>query len=88
MPQSFDRTATRREVADAVEALLSNVISYNEFLERVPEDTEDDAIAEVLDLIEHIPRNGGLFGVDANASAGHLHDVLSAARRLRADAHE
>jgi hypothetical protein len=76
------RTVTRREIADAVDALLSAAISYEEYLTRIPEDTDDDAIAEVLDLVEHTPKRG-LFGVSEAVYAAYLQRIAEAVKRLR-----
>ena len=76
-------TSIRRDVADAVEALLSNAISYEQYLERVPEETDDDAIAEVLELVEHTPRRGGMLGVNEASHTAHMQRIIDAVKRIR-----
>lgn len=46
--------------------LLAGEIPYEEFVNQFPEDKSDDEIEELLSLIEHQPKPGGLFGVSKN----------------------
>jgi hypothetical protein len=66
-------------VASAARRLLREEISYEEFLQFVPEDSNDEAIAELVDLIEHIPKRGGLLGANPSELRAYM-----AARERRA----
>ena len=76
----------RREVVQAVHEHMSGKITWREFLDRVPTDTEEDDIAEVLDLIEHIPKRGGFLGAREKDYLEYMANLEAAVRRLKANA--
>jgi len=70
-------------VADAAEALISGHMKYEQFLSLAPEETDDEDIGHLLDLIEHVPKLGGLGGVKPAAYESHMQAVREAVRILR-----
>ncbi|MBW3624861.1 MAG: hypothetical protein KY468_15780 [Armatimonadetes bacterium] len=57
-------TRIRRRVAELATDLSAGKLTYEEFFDLLPEetdDTEDEEIAELLDLIEHEPQVGFLW---------------------------
>jgi hypothetical protein len=52
---------TRRRVAELASELYTGRISYQDFIDSVPESADDEQIEELIDLIEHEPKVGGLF---------------------------
>ena len=74
----------RRAVANAIEALLAAELSYETYAERVPEDPEDELVAEVLDLVEHLPKKGGVFGVSEHEHAAYVARIRVLVEHLRA----
>ena len=69
-------------VVDAVQRLLSRDIGFKEYLRLVPEDTDDEDVAEVLDLVEHMPKRGGVLGVSQQKYDDYRGRVDAAVARL------
>ncbi len=67
----------RRRVADLARNFLAGNLSWKEFMASIPE-TDDDLIGEVVDLIEHEPKRGGLLGVKENEWLNYQADIRSA----------
>ena len=55
--------SSRREIAHSLEQYLSQVLSLEQLFANVPEAPDDEEVAELLDLIEHEPEQGGFLGV-------------------------
>ena len=51
------------KTAKAARALYSGEITYEQFIERCPEEEEDELCDELVDLIMHEPQKGGFLGV-------------------------
>jgi hypothetical protein len=61
-----DLRELRRKVGELAAALLDGQLDYATFLQELPKEAEsasDPQIEELLDLIEHEPAVGGLFGI-------------------------
>jgi hypothetical protein len=55
----------RRTVGRWAEQYLAGQLSFKDFMTVVPEEPADEDVAELIDLIEHEPKKGGIFGVRA-----------------------
>ena len=71
----------RMKVAALARELYDGKIAYNEFIKQASE-TEDEDIEELLDLIEHEPKKGSLFGVDAKTHANYIATVFALINKL------
>lgn len=67
-------TELRRKVAGFAKQYCLGELFFEQFLELAPEpdQCEDDDIFELLDLVEHEPQKGGLFGVSGKEHARHM----------------
>lgn len=65
-------TLNRRQIAQWGEQYLSGSLSFDQFFRLVPEDPEDEQVAELLDLIEHEPKQGGFMGVSRETYERHM----------------
>ena len=63
----------RKIAARLAKELYEGKINFSEFLTAFPDDTTDDDIAELIDLITHEPKIGGFMGVSAKE-----HDIYLA----------
>jgi len=54
--------SNRCQVGKWAEHYLAGDLSAQRFLELAPEKPDDDLIAELIDLIEHEPKRGGVLG--------------------------
>jgi hypothetical protein len=77
--------ARRREIAHWVEQYLSGTLSWEQVFALVPEQPEDEDVAELLDLIEHEPKNGGLLGVRPEVHARHMGRIRELVESLAND---
>ena len=66
-----DVPTARAIVARAARRLLSETITYSEFLEALPESKDDSEIEELLDLIEHEPKRAGMLGASEAVGQDH-----------------
>jgi hypothetical protein len=73
----------RRQVARWAEQYLSGNLSFERFLELIPEKPEDALIAELVDLVEHEPKRGGLFGAPPKRHDEHLQRMRDLIQVLR-----
>ena len=54
--------SNRRQVGKWAEQYLAGDLTGQRFLELAPAGTDDDLIAELIDLIEHEPKREGILG--------------------------
>ena len=47
-------------------------MSWTDFMLAAPEDTEDEEVAELIDLIEHEPKRGGFLGASPEEHDRHM----------------
>lgn len=59
----MDKKDNRHLAARLARQLFEKQITFKQLVDDYPEDTEDDEIDALFDLIEHQPQSGGLFGV-------------------------
>jgi hypothetical protein len=71
----------RKRVAGLARDLYAGKLTWEQFMDQVPE-TEDDDVAELVDLIEHEPKKGGLLGVNAKAHQDYLTTVFALISKL------
>jgi hypothetical protein len=64
--------ANRREVAHWVQQYLSGDLSFEQLFALVPEQPDDEDVAELLDLIEHEPKQGGFMGARPGEYSRHM----------------
>ena len=72
----------RKEIAKLAKDLCSGTITYEEFMNSLPEMDEDDLIDELVDLIEHEPKVGGLFGVSKKKHSEYLQRIHTTIKKL------
>lgn len=65
----------RKKAAQLARDLYSNKIDYKTFALNYPDNTDDIEIKELLDLIEHEPKKGGLFGVDISKHGLYMAEI-------------
>ena len=77
----------RHRVATLAAALYREEIDYRSFLSALPsiENARDDAVAELLDLIEHEPARGRILGVSAHEHEAYLAEIQRRIAELAAD---
>ena len=62
----------RREIAHWVQLFLAGALSFERLFELVRDDTEDEEVAELLDLIVHQPKEGGFMGAGPEEYRRHM----------------
>lgn len=69
--------AIRHSVANLAAELYAGRLTYAAFLLALPEIdlNVDDAVTELLDLIEHQPSRGRVFGVGPEKHASYVADI-------------
>jgi|SRR5687768_6196740 hypothetical protein len=72
----------RRRVGLRAEQYLARRMSFEDFMRSVPEEPVDDEVAELVDLIEHEPKRGGLFGAGPAEYDRHMARVEALVRLL------
>jgi hypothetical protein len=65
----------RREIAHWVQLFLAGELSFERLFELIPDDTEDEEVAELLDLIVHQPKEGGFMGAGPAEYRRHLERI-------------
>lgn len=53
----------KRKIVLSTQKLLEDKISFQEFCDKIPEDIDED-ITRLVDMIEHLPSEKGIFGGD------------------------
>ena len=76
-------TNERRRVAEWAEQYLAGDLSFQRFLELVPEESGDSLVTELVDLVEHEPKRGGIFGATPEQHDGHMRKVRELIAALR-----
>jgi hypothetical protein len=65
----------RREIAHWVQLFLAGDLSFERFFQLVPDDTEDEEVAELLDLVVHQPKEGGFMGAGPEEYRRHMQRI-------------
>ncbi len=74
-------TNDRRQVAEWAERYLAGNLSFQRFLELVPEESEDSLVTELVDLVEHEPKRGGILGATPEQYDRHMRKLRGFLRR-------
>ena len=61
---------TGRELAPWAQRYFAGGLSFEQFFDLVPGETEDEDVAELLDLIEHEAQRGGMLGARPRTMTG------------------
>lgn len=73
----------RKKVAALAKDLYEDKITYEVFLENIPENIEGDReVYELLDLIEHEPAKDGMFGVGDARHKEYMQEVWRLIKKL------
>ena len=59
---SEDIKTYRHRAAQAARAYLSNPTTWDQFMQEFGS-ADDELVSELVDLIEHLPKRGGIFGL-------------------------
>jgi hypothetical protein len=76
----------RREIGHWVGQYLSGGVSFERLFELIPQASDDDEVAELLDLIVHEPKCGGLGGASPDEYARHMDRIHDLVRQISAAA--
>lgn len=79
---SVARAAERVAVGLMAEDYLAGRLSYADFMRAVPDQTQDEDAAELVDVIEHEPNKGGFFGVRPEEYDQHRERIRELARSI------
>ena len=69
-------------VGRLAEEYLAGRLSYEAFIDAVPEDPDDEDVAELIDLIVHEPKRGGWFGASPDEHDRHMARIRELARSI------
>lgn len=72
----------RQYAAQLARKICAGEINYMQFLDEFPNDSNDTEIIELLDLIEHTPKQGGLFGVSKEDYSKYISTVYELIEKL------
>ncbi len=72
----------RVKIAKAARDLYIKTISFEQFLELVPEQDNDELIDELVDLIEHEPQKGGFLGASEDEHSNFLKQIFEVIDKL------
>jgi len=72
----------RKEIARIARAYLAGDVSYERFATEACQCEQDDDIDEIEDLITHMPKLGGLFGLSEEQHSNYMKLVEAALRAL------
>jgi hypothetical protein len=78
----MDKKGNRILAARLARQLYNKEITFTDLEANYPEDTEDNEIQELFDLIEHEPKAGGLFGVSQSTHQNHMNKIQDLIIRL------
>ena len=71
----------RAQVAAQAQAVIEGRLKYWDFVDGLPEGTDqDELVAELIDLIEHEPKVGGFLGMSAKEHAKYMvrvHEIIA-----------
>ena len=75
----------RKKIANLARSLYAKEITFDEFLHEVPDQDHDDLIDELVDLIEHEPKKGGLLGVSDEEHEKYVNNIFGIIKQLEKD---
>jgi len=76
-------TNDRHQVAEWAEQYLAGSLSFQRFMELVPEESGDSLVTKLVDLVEHEPKRGGILGATPEQYDGHMRKVRELIAALR-----
>ncbi|MBK9258063.1 MAG: hypothetical protein IPM42_21665 [Saprospiraceae bacterium] len=84
MPNFMEPLQSDRHLAsNLAHSLVKEQITFHEFLKEYPDDTNDKDIEELFSLIEHQPKQGGLFGVNQGRYNSYMAEIRQLIDKLR-----
>jgi hypothetical protein len=72
----------RKLAAKVATEYYEKKITFDEFLVAMPEDDNDEDISDLIDLIEHEPQQGGIFGVSKKHYDAHMVEIKKLIEKL------
>ena len=72
----------RKRIAKLAKGIYTKEVTYKEFMQEVPEEGQDELIDELVDLIEHEPQKGGIFGIKEKDHATYLKEIFEVINKL------
>ncbi len=78
----MDTLSNRKLAAKLARQLYSLEISINELKTQYPRNTQDAEINRLIDLIEHEPKVGGLFGASKAKHRAYLDTIFEFIKKL------
>jgi len=76
----------RINIAALARRLYAKEVTFSEFMEGAPEQDEDELIDELVDLIIHEPKKGGIFGMKESEHKEYLNEVFQVIEKLENEA--
>ena len=74
----------RKVVAELASSLYAGRLSYDEFIGSLPSDCEgDEEVSQLVDLITHEPKPGGLFCISATDHEAYIADIRTRIETLK-----
>ena len=78
----MESNGQRKLAATVAKQFCNEEITFDQFLEKYPDNTKDREIEELFDLIEHWPQHGGLLGASKSKYQMHLNSVRELISKL------
>jgi hypothetical protein len=72
----------RVNIGQLAEEYLAGRVSFADFMRAVPEEPQDEDVAELVDLIEHEPKRGGFLGASPDEHNRHVERIRELVRSI------
>jgi hypothetical protein len=72
----------RQKIATLARGFYLGEVTFEEFMGSVPEMENDELIDELVDLVEHEPKKGGLFGASKKEHSEYIQRVFAIIEKL------
>jgi hypothetical protein len=72
----------RQYAAQLARKVYTGKIHFKQMVDDFPYDTKDSEIKELFDLVEHTPKQGGLFGVTKDKYLNYISTVYELIEKL------
>jgi len=72
----------RVKIGQLAELYLAGRVSFADFIRGVPEEPQDEEVAELIDLIEHEPKRGDFLGASPEEHDRHMERIRELARSI------
>jgi hypothetical protein len=73
--------SNRRKAAKLGRSIITDTISFDEFLDRMP-GSEDDLISDLVDQITHEPKKGGFLGAREDEWNRYREQIIKTIEKL------